>query len=75
MRLTCSEICKQNFGRNPSDPFTYEELIEAIVPAERERMQISVKEAVENRSDYEHEYRIVTPMGESRWIMARGRVH
>ena len=75
MRLTCSEICKQNFGRNPGDPFTYEELIEAIVPAERERMQISVKEAVENRSDYEHEYRNVTPMGESRWIMARGRVH
>ncbi|MGO4407995.1 PAS domain-containing protein [Bosea sp. RAF48] len=75
MRLSCSDICKRNFGREPSDPFTYEQLIESIVPAERERMQLSIREAVENHSDYEHEFRIVTPAGESRWMLARGRVH
>lgn len=75
MRLTCSDICKRNFGREPGEPFTYEQLIESIVPADRERMQASVKEAIDHHADYEQEYRIITPTGESRWIMARGRVH
>lgn len=69
------DICKRNFGREPGEPFTYEQLVEAIVPAERERMQQSGREAIATLSDYEHEYRIVTPAGDSRWIMARGRVH
>ena len=75
MRLSCSDICKRNFGKEPGEPFTYEQLVEAIVPAERERMQQSVREAIGTHTDYEHEYRIVTPAGDSRWIMARGRVH
>ncbi|WP_082609534.1 PAS domain-containing protein [Bosea sp. Root381] len=75
MRLACSDICKQNFGRSPGEPFTYEDLVASIVPTEREGVQISVKEAVEGHTDYEHEYRIVTPSGESRWIMARGCPH
>lgn len=75
MRLTCSEICKQNFGREPRDPFTLEQFFESIVPSERERIRTAVAEAIESHSDYESEYRILTPSGESRWIMARGRVH
>lgn len=75
MRLTCSDICKRNFGRDPADTFTYEDLLAAIVPDERPKMQLSVKEAIESHIDYEHEYRIVTPSGESRWIIARGRPH
>lgn len=73
MRLTCSDICKRNFGREPSDPFTYQDLIATILPDERPRMQQSVKDAIENHHDYEHEYRIETPSGETRWIMARAR--
>jgi len=75
MRLSCSDLCKRNFGREPGEPFTYEQLIDSIVPLERERMQLSVKEAIENHSDYEQEYRIVAPAGDTRWILARGRVH
>lgn len=75
MRLTCSDICKRNFGRRPDDTLTYADLLEAIVPDERAKMQMSVREAVEGHHDYEHEYRIVTPGGESRWILARGRPH
>jgi PAS domain S-box-containing protein len=73
MRLTCSSICKRNFGRLASEPFTYEDLLNSIVADERPRMQESVREAIENRKDYEHEYRITTPSGETRWIVARGR--
>lgn len=73
MRLTCSEICKKNFGRASAETFTYEDLIASVVPAERDGMQIAVSEAIDGHTDYNHEYRIVTPSGESRWIMARGR--
>lgn len=73
MRLTTSESCRRNFGRDAGAPFTYDELMEQIVPDERARMRLSVTEAIEGRTDYEHEYRITTPAGESRWIMARGR--
>jgi len=73
MRLTCSDICKRNFGREPNEPFTYQDLIATILPDERPRIQQSVKDAIENHHDYEHEYRIETPSGETRWIMARAR--
>jgi PAS domain S-box-containing protein len=75
MRLSASDICKRNFGREPSAPFTYDDLIHSIVPDERARMQLSVKEAIDGHTDYEHEYRIVTPSGDTRWILARGRPH
>lgn len=75
MRLTTSVICKRNFGRAPNEPFTYDDLISSILPDERPRMQASVKEAIEGHTDYEHEYRITTPKGETRWIVARGRPH
>lgn len=75
MRLTSSTICKRNFGREPSDPFTYDDLMDAIVPEERWKVRSSVTDAIEGHSDYEHEYRITTPAGETRWILARGRPH
>ncbi len=75
MRMTASDICKRNFGREPADPFTYDDLISAIVPEDRARMRVSVDDAIAGHSDYEFEYRIRTPSGETRWIMARGRPH
>jgi PAS domain S-box-containing protein len=73
MRLTSSDICKANFGRDPQDTFTYDDLIESILAEDRPRMRESVKAAIESHHDYEYEYRIITPKGETRWIMARGR--
>lgn len=74
-RLTSSEICKLNFGRGGTDPFTYDDLIEAIVPEDRSKMKLSVSDAIESHTDYEQEYRITTPAGETRWILARGQPH
>lgn len=75
MRLTASALCKRNFGRAANEPFTYEDLIAAILPEDRQRMQQSVQAAIEGHADYEDEYRIATPEGETRWIVARGRPH
>lgn len=72
MRLMASEECKRNFGRNPSEPFSYAQLMEAIHPEDRERKQSATDRAVAEQADYDIEYRVVTPQGETRWLHVRG---
>ncbi|HEX6465797.1 MAG TPA: PAS domain S-box protein [Terriglobales bacterium] len=71
--MQCSDICKANFGRSATEPFSYQELFEAIHPDHRKRVRALVEQAIMQRSEYEAEYRIVWPDGSSHWIMARGR--
>ena len=75
MRLVCSDICKKNFGRLPGQPFTYDDLLASIVDDDRPMMQEAAKEAIDTGNGYEVEYRITTPAGETRWMLARGRPH
>lgn len=73
-RMTCSDICKANFGRHPSSSFTYEGLIESIHPEDRERVRSAVARAVAGDGDYDVEYRNVWPDGTVHWVLVRGRV-
>ncbi|AWN51719.1 HWE histidine kinase domain-containing protein [Methylobacterium sp. 17Sr1-1] len=73
MRLMASESCKRILGRDPAEPFTFDDLIAAILPEDRERMQAAVRGSIETRSDYDIEYRIRTPTGEVRWLQIRGQ--
>jgi PAS domain S-box-containing protein len=73
MRLVASESCKENFGRAPGDPFSYEDLIAAVDPADRERMEAAVQASIREGSDYDIEYRARTPNGELRWLQIRGQ--
>ena len=72
--MTCSDICKANFGRQPGRPFTYEDLIASIHPDDRERVRAAVAEAVAGGGDYDVEYRNIWPDGEVHWVLVRGRV-
>lgn len=72
-RLVASDICKENFGRNVTDPFSYPELLEAIFPEDRARMEATVAESIGNGIDYDIEYRVVTPSREIRWVQIRGK--
>ncbi|MBF6949420.1 hypothetical protein, partial [Acinetobacter baumannii] len=51
-RLIASEICKTTFGRRPTDPFTYDDLLGSIVDQDRPRMQSAVANSIETKSDY-----------------------
>jgi PAS domain S-box-containing protein len=73
MRLLASDSCKQNLGRQPDEPLTYTDLIEAILPEDRDRMQTAVRASVESRTDYDIEYRVRLPRGEVRWLQIRGQ--
>ncbi|HKV07728.1 MAG TPA: PAS domain-containing protein, partial [Thermoanaerobaculia bacterium] len=74
LRLTCSASCKANFGRPPDSSFSYEDLLEAIVPEDREGMQQAVLRAIEHHKEYRADYRVLWPDGSPHWIHARGRV-
>src|SRR5436305_1641146 len=73
--MTCSALCKANFGRPADAPFTYQDLLAAIHPEEREATQATVQRALapDGRGEFEREYRARWPDGTVRWILSKGR--
>lgn len=73
MRLDASDDCKINFGREPTDPFTFDDFLASVSSADRDRVQRAISTAVAEGTDYDIEYRIELDDGEVRWIHARGQ--
>lgn len=73
-RLISSVQCRANFGRNPEDKFGYDDLVSSIHSEDLDRWKATVGKAIEDRSDFEIEYRAYTPAGEMRWLEVRGEV-
>lgn len=71
--LSTSTLCRINFGRDPQEDFPYEALHEAIHPQDRERVRAAIDQSLSTGCDYDIEYRIVTPEGETRWIGIRAQ--
>lgn len=71
--LTTSAICRLNFGRDPNLPFSYAELREAVYTDDKARMVEAIERSIVSRTDYDIDYRIVTPVGELRWVAIRGQ--
>jgi len=72
--FTTSAICRANFGRGPDEPFSYEDLIASIHPADRAMQAEAVAQALANRSDLHMEYRATWPDGSEHWIRVSGRM-
>jgi two-component sensor histidine kinase/GAF domain-containing protein len=68
-----SDICKANYGRGPDDDFAFADLIASVHPGDRERMTAAIEAAIRHGAEYDIEYRVRTPAGETRWVHARGR--
>ncbi len=68
-----SDICKSNYGRKPDQTFGFDDLVATIHASDRERMLAAMDEAIRTGGDYDIEYRVVIPSGETRWVHARGR--
>jgi len=73
MQMTASDGCKENFGRSPEDPFTYEDLQAAVHEDDRQRRDDAVAAAIAEGTPLDIEYRVCTPQGEERWIQVRGQ--
>jgi PAS domain S-box-containing protein len=70
-RLVCSALCKINFGRNPADNFSYEDLNNAVHPDDRGRWHAAVEEALGSDGQLKVEYRAIRPDGEVSWMEVR----
>lgn len=73
-RLITSAHCRTAFGRRAEDTFSYDDLIGSIHPDDLERWQNEMRAAIDGMSDFQVEYRLITPMGETRWVDWRGHV-
>ena len=71
--LTTSDTCRTNFGRSPHAPFSYADLRAAVHPDDQARMAATVEQSIAAHTDYDIDYRIVTPGGETRWVAVRAQ--
>src|SRR5438093_4379967 len=65
---------RAQLGLPVSGRITFEDLLSRWHADDRDKVWQALKEALEERKDYEAEYRIVLPDGGVRWMTARGTV-
>ena len=71
--LEASDTCKTFFGRKPGDPFSYQDLLDAIHPDDRARRRQVLDRSIESGKDYSFEYRNIWPDGSVHWVDVRAR--
>ena len=72
-KLRVSEACKRNFGRDPDESFTYQDLQDSIHPSDMAMWKETVAAAISTNGDLQVEYRINCPDGTLRWIEIRAK--
>jgi PAS domain S-box-containing protein len=60
-------------GFAPGEPISAEAFLTRVHPEDREPTRQALRRALEERSDYSTEYRVLLPDGRQRWIAAHGR--
>jgi PAS domain S-box-containing protein len=68
-----TDRCKALFGFSPATKMTYEVFLNTLHPEDRERTHAAVMRALEEKSEYNIEYRSCWPDGSIHWIAAKGR--
>jgi signal transduction histidine kinase/CheY-like chemotaxis protein len=69
----CTDMCKEIFGRPIDQPFTFAELRACVHPLDQRRVAEAVQRSVADGLEYDVEYRVLWPNGETRWLLVRGR--
>jgi PAS domain S-box-containing protein len=73
--LAWSRECLEIFGLPPDTQMNYERFLQAVHPEDRERIDHSVKAALQSGDEYSTEMRARWPDGSIHWIASRGRVY
>jgi PAS domain S-box-containing protein len=72
-RVIWSPETEQIFGLSPGAfDGTYQRFFTLVHPNDRQRLGAAIAKAVEDRSPYRIEHRIITPNGAVRWVACRG---
>ncbi len=72
-KITCSDLCKRNYGRAQGERFEYEDMLEAILPEDRAEMLAVARDALDRCIPYRTEYRVRWPDGSVHWVLASGQ--
>ncbi len=72
-QIWLTDRARQFFGLSNGKAPHWENLLSAIHPDDRERMQNSVEEALRTGKEFMADFRVVCPDGSARWISSRGR--
>lgn len=70
--MTCNAQCKLNFGHPLNAAFNFPDLLQTIISDDRLYVQQAVNQAIETRTTYYAEYRILQRNGTQHWIKASG---
>ncbi|WP_153800748.1 PAS domain-containing protein [Foetidibacter luteolus] len=70
--MQCTAQCKANYGLSPHAVFNFPDLMDIILPDDREYVQQLVAQAIKEHKVYNSEYRIRWPDGSIHWIRASG---
>jgi PAS domain S-box-containing protein len=73
LELEASDTCKRFFGREPSEPFSYQDLLAAVHPDDRARRNRVLEHTLRTGNDYSIEYRNIWPDGSQHWVDVRAR--
>jgi two-component system, LuxR family, sensor kinase FixL len=69
-----TERGRELFGFPKSEPLNFNRFLAALHIEDRPRIEQVVELARAEHGEYESEYRVVRPNGETRWVAGRGRV-
>ena len=73
LQLDCSDISKVHFGRDEHAPFTYDDWLESVFPADQPRMQSALQCSLDTGDDFVIEFRNVWADGSLHWVDVRAR--
>jgi len=72
--FTWSDELYRIYGLDPSKPgITYETYLKQVQTDDRVQVRQVLEQSVASREAFGHEYRIIRPTGEERWVFAQGR--
>jgi PAS domain S-box-containing protein len=71
--LEASTTCKAYFGRRADEPFTYQDLVDAVHPEDRARRREVLEDTIRSGRGYIIEYRVTWPDGSQHWLDVRAR--
>ncbi|USZ71085.1 PAS domain-containing protein [Natronosalvus halobius] len=75
--FTTSSWFAEKFGADPDavqEGVSLDDIVAGIHEDDRERVENAIEAAIEDRGEYEEEYRVWNADGELRWVVARGHV-
>jgi PAS domain S-box-containing protein len=71
--LVWTDQCKALFGLSPDTKMSYDLFIHCLHPDDRQRAHEAVTRALDEKVEYDIEYRSIWPDGSIHWVAAKGR--